>query len=264
MSTIRILSIGDIVGDAGRTVIRELVPAIKKEENIDFVIANGENIAGGSGITQNTAKALFRAEVDVVTAGDHVYRQKDIYELFKKTSRVLRPANFPDACPGEGYHVYKYNDEVSIAVVSLLGRVFMQAVDCPFKKAEMIVEKIKDEADVIVLDFHAEATSEKIAMGWLLDGKVSLITGSHTHVQTADEKVLPNGTAYISDLGMTGPFKSVLGREIEPILRRFKTQMPVRMPVAKEDLRINGVITEIDTKTGKALSIKRVERKYES
>ncbi|MBU1863575.1 MAG: TIGR00282 family metallophosphoesterase [Candidatus Omnitrophica bacterium] len=257
----RILVVGDVVGEPGRRVCHEVLPSLQKEEKIDFIIANGENVAGGSGITKRTAEELFRSGVNVITSGDHIFKQKEARQLLQDTNRVLRPANFPHVSPGYGSYVYKVTSTVSIGVVNLLGRVFLSTVDCPFQKITDLIDELKQRTNIIIVDFHAEATSEKIALGWYLDGKVSAVVGTHTHVQTADEVVLPAGTAYLTDVGMTGPFHSVLGREVEEVIARFVTQMPGRMRVATEDLRMNAVIIEINTETGLAASIKRIQKK---
>ena len=258
----KILFIGDIVGEPGRRAIKELLPNIAKRERIDFVIANGENAAGGSGITPALADELFGYGIDALTTGDHIWKRKEILERIDADRRILRPANYPKGAPGFGSTVIKSESgDVEVGVISLLGRVFMQPVECPFRVAKEEIEKIKNKARVIIVDIHAEATSEKIALGWYLDGEVSAIIGTHTHVQTADEKILPNGTAFISDAGMTGPFDSVIGRKKEQILTRFITQMPARFETAEGDIQLHGVVVDIDDKTGKAESIKRIQEK---
>ncbi|MBN1526562.1 MAG: TIGR00282 family metallophosphoesterase [Candidatus Omnitrophica bacterium] len=256
-----ILFIGDIVGEPGRRAVKELLPKICKKEAIDFVIANGENVAGGSGITPQLAKELFGYGIDVLTTGDHVWKRKEIVEAEEWDGRLLRPANYPRQTPGFGATVVESKAGVSVAVIDLLGRVFMQAVECPFRVAKEEIERVKNKARVIVIDMHAEATSEKIALGWYLDGLVSAIIGTHTHVQTADEKILPGGTAFICDAGMTGPLDSVIGRKKEQVLTRFVTQMPARFEVADNDVQLHGVIVDVDDKTGKAYSIKRIQEK---
>ena len=257
----KILFIGDIVGEPGRRAVRELLPKIRKRESVDFVVANGENVAGGSGITPQLAKELFGYDIDVLTTGDHIWKRKEIVEAQEWDSRLLRPANYPRQTPGFGATVVESKAGVSVAVIDLLGRVFMQPVECPFRVAKEEIERVKNKARVIIIDMHAEATSEKIALGWYLDGLVSAIIGTHTHVQTADEKVLPNGTAFICDAGMTGPFDSVIGRKKEQVLTRFVTQMPARFEVADSDVQLHGVIVDVDDKTGKAYSIKRIQEK---
>lgn len=257
----RILFIGDIVGEPGRRAVKELVPKINERNKLEFVIANGENVAGGSGITPSLADELFGYGIDVITTGDHIWKRKEILEKIESDKRLLRPANYPPAVPGFGSTIIKSRDGIDIGVINLIGRVFMQPVECPFRTAKGEIDNMKGRARIIIVDMHAEATSEKIALGWYLDGLVSAIVGTHTHVQTADEKVLPNGTAFISDAGMTGPFDSVIGRKKEQILTRFITQMPSRFEMAEGDIQLHGVILDIDEKTGKANSIKRVQEK---
>jgi len=254
----KVLLIGDITGSPGRKILREELKSLQKKESIDFTIANAENAAGGSGITPAIAEELFSYDIDVLTSGDHIWKKREIVEFIARENRVLRPANYPDNTPGAGFGIYEPGNGEKIGVVNLLGRVFMQAVDCPFRKAAECVEKIKPVTKIIFVDMHAEATSEKVALGWYLDGKVSCVYGTHTHVQTADQRILPNQTAYITDIGMTGPFDSVIGRKKEQILERFLTQMPTRFEMADTDVRINGAIVDVDTGTGRALSIKRI------
>ena len=257
----RILFIGDIVGEPGRRAVKELVPKIQKKEGVEFVIANAENTAGGSGVTPALADELLGYDIDVLTSGDHIWKRKEILDYIETSGQLLRPANYPAEAPGMGWTVIKSKSGTEVGVINLIGRVFMQAVECPFRAAKAAVDKMKEKARVIVVDMHAEATSEKIAMGWYLDGSVSAIIGTHTHVQTADERILPNGTAFLCDAGMTGPFDSVIGRKKEQVLSRFITQMPVRFEMAEGDIRLNGAIIDIDEKTGKANSIKRVQEK---
>jgi len=258
----KILFIGDIVGKPGRDAACALVPLLRKEQGLDFVIANAENIAGGSGITQGTAKELLESKIDVLTSGDHIWKKKEIVELINSDNRILRPLNFPPGAPGSGWEIYKLDSGIKIAVVNLLGRVFMDPLECPFRQAMQAVEKISVETPIIIVDIHAEATSEKVAMGWYLDGKVSAVLGTHTHIQTADERLLLNGTAYITDVGMTGPYDSVIGRRIEDVLERFISAVPVRFEVASDNIKLCGAIVEIDQKTGKAMSIERVQRSF--
>ena len=257
----KILFIGDIVGEPGRHVIRELVPKIRERSGIGCVIANGENVAGGSGITPALADDLFDYGVDVITTGDHVWKRKESVERIDTDPRILRPANYPPNVPGCGSTTVQSENGVAIGVMNLQGRVFMQAIECPFRAASAELARLKEKARVIVVDIHAEATSEKIAMGYYLDGQVSAVVGTHTHVQTADEKILPGGTAYISDVGMAGPFDGVIGRKKEQILTRFLTQMPARFEMAEGDIQLHGVIIDIDEKTGKANSIVRIQQK---
>jgi len=257
----KILFIGDIVGEPGRRAVEKLIPKIKKREDIEFVIANGENVAGGSGVTPALADELFEHGVDVLTSGDHIWKRKEIVEKLDSDRRLLRPANYPPNVPGFGSSVISSESGIDVGVINLIGRVFMQPLECPFRAVKEILDKMKGKARVIIVDIHAEATSEKIALGWYLDGMVSAIVGTHTHVQTADEKILPGGTAFISDAGMTGPFDGVIGRKKEQILTRFITQMPARFEMAEGDIQLHGVILDIDEKTGKANSIKRVQEK---
>ncbi|MCX5677821.1 MAG: TIGR00282 family metallophosphoesterase [Candidatus Omnitrophica bacterium] len=256
-----ILFIGDIVGSPGRRAVEELVPKIRKRESIDFVIANGENMAAGSGVTPALADELFGYGVDVITSGDHIWKRKEMVDELGSDKRILRPANYPAGAPGFGYGVFESGSGPEIGVINLVGRVFMAAVECPFRTAKEIIGKIKDRARIIIIDMHAEATSEKIALGYYLDGEASAVLGTHTHVQTADEKILSGGTAFISDVGMTGPFDGVIGRKREQIIRRFLTQLPTKFEMAEGDIQLHGVILDIDDKTGKASSIKRVQEK---
>ena len=257
----KILFIGDIVGEPGRRAVKELVPKIKHRDDVEFVIANGENIAGGSGITPALAEEILGCGVDVMTSGDHIWKRKEILDYIDSNRRLLRPANYPSQTPGFGSTIIGSESGTDVGVINLIGRVFMQALECPFRVAKEEVEKLKSKARVIIVDMHAEATSEKIALGWYLDGLVSAVIGTHTHVQTADEKILPGGTAFISDAGMTGPFDSVIGRKKEQILTRFITQMPARFEMAEGDVQLHGVVLDIDEKTGKANSIKRIQEK---
>lgn len=256
-----ILFIGDIVGSPGRLAIRELVPKLKKKKKIDFTIANAENAAGGSGITPDVANELFDSGVDVLTSGDHIWQKKEIYDVLERDKRVLRPANYPKGNPGSGAAIIESQDGTKVAVVNLLGRVFLSTIGCPFKTAEEIIGQLKEKTSVIIVDIHAEATSEKIALGRFLDGSASAVIGTHTHVQTADEQILAKGTAYITDAGMTGPFDSIIGRKVEQILARFLTQMPAKFEMATEDVRLQGVVVDVDEKTGRALAIERVHEK---
>lgn len=254
----KILFIGDIVGDSGRETISLLLPGLIEEKNIEFVVANGENIAGGSGITSATADVLLNKGVDVITSGDHIWRRKEIYKLINEDNRILRPANYPPGVPGAGTGVYLSKNKNKIGVINLQGRVFMKELDCPFRVASKEIKILKENANIILIDIHAEATSEKIALGIYLDGMVSAVVGTHTHVQTADEKILPQKTAYITDIGMTGAHDSVLGREKDKVVEKFLTNMPVRLPVAKNDMKIQGVIVEINETSGLANSIERI------
>ena len=254
----KILVIGDVVGETGRNIIRDVLPSLKEEDGIDFVIANGENSAGGSGITSKITQELFAYGVNVITTGDHIWNRKEVLQFIDREPKLLRPANYPTGAPGQGSVVVTTLNNIKVGVINLVGRIFMKPLECPFRIAEEEIKKISRETKNIIVDIHAEATSEKIALGYFLDGKVSAVIGTHTHVQTADEKILPNGTAYITDIGMSGSSISVLGREVEPIIKRFLTGMPTRFGVAKENPLISGVIIEIDSETGKAIKIQRI------
>ena len=255
----RLLLIGDVVGRSGRRAVKVNLGSLKKELKLDFVIANGENAAGGFGITKEVAQELFSSGVDVLTMGNHVWDKKEALEYIDREIRIVRPANYPPGTPGLGANVYETRDKVKIGVFNLLGRVFLQDMDCPFRKAEKMVAKMKEKAHVVVVDLHAEATSEKIAMGWYLAGKVSAVVGTHTHVQTADECILPGGTAYITDLGMTGPRESVIGVKKEIIIDRFITRLPQRFEIATGLFQFNAVVVDIDEETGEASSISRIQ-----
>jgi len=257
----RVLLIGDIVGSPGRDAVKKIVPKLRKEKSIDFVIANAENVAGGSGITPETIDELLQARVDVITSGDHVWKRKELHERLKEDKRVLRPANYPETCPGSGMAIYPCENGKKIAVINLLGRVFMDPIDCPFLAAEREIRKIDRATNIILVDMHAEATSEKIAMARFLDSRVSAVFGTHTHVQTADEKIFPGGTAYITDLGMTGPQDSVIGRRVDAIVEHFVSGMPKKFEIADKDVELQGAIVEIDDASGKAVSIERVKEK---
>ncbi|MFH0940231.1 MAG: TIGR00282 family metallophosphoesterase [Candidatus Omnitrophota bacterium] len=262
--SIKILFIGDIVGSPGRAAVKTLLPTIRKREDIDVVIANAENSAGGSGITARTARDLFQSGCDVLTSGDHVWRRPEIIELLHREANVLRPANFPKMTPGKGSVIFKTEAGLKVGVICLLGRVFIDAlVESPFKAVVDEIKILKAETSVILVDIHAEATSEKVALGWFLDGEVSAVLGTHTHIQTADESILPKGTAYITDVGMTGPYDSVIGRKKEKIIERFLTGMPVRFELGTEDIQLHGVVLEVDEKTGKALAIQRVRERQQ-
>ena len=257
----KILVIGDIVGRPGRTIIREKLLSVKHKYDADFVIANGENAAGGNGITEKNAQELFIGGVDFLTLGNHAWDNKDIYNFIDSETKMVRPANYPQGAPGKGYQVVQWDRGLTIGILNISGRTFMNPLDCPFRTADMLIHEIRKETDVIIVDFHAEATSEKVAMGWFLDGRVSAVVGTHTHIQTADERILPKGTAYITDLGMTGPYDSILGIEKESVIKKFLTQLPTRFQVAKGSCAINGVFIEIDEKSGKSLHIERINIK---
>ncbi|HAJ57644.1 MAG TPA: TIGR00282 family metallophosphoesterase [Candidatus Omnitrophica bacterium] len=260
----KILFIGDIVGSPGRAAVKELLPKIKQRERIDVVVANAENSAGGSGITPRTARDLFQSGCHVLTSGDHIWRRPEVIELLQKEANILRPANFPKMTPGRGSVVFKTDAGIKVGVICLLGRVFIDAmVELPFRVVSEELKALKEETNIILLDMHAEATSEKVAMGWFLDGEVSAVIGSHTHIQTADERILPKGTAYLTDAGMTGPYDSVIGRKKDRILEKFLTGMPTRFELGTEDVQMHGAIVEIDESTGRALKIERVREKID-
>ena len=257
-AAVRVLFIGDIVGEPGRRAVKTLVPILKQRHALDVVIANGENSAGGSGLTSKTAEEILSAGVDVITTGDHVWDQKEVMTFLPKEARVLRPLNYPPGTIGQGTHIFKASGKGPMAVVNLQGRVFMPELDNPFIIAEAEVRRLREETNVIFIDFHAEATSEKIALARFLDGQISALIGTHTHVQTSDEQIFPGGTAFLCDAGFTGPHESVLGREIEPVIKRFVTYTPQRFHVATGHVLLQGAIVEIDEATGRAVSISRV------
>ncbi len=259
MSNVRILFLGDIVGEPGRKAVIERLPILKKERELDFIIVNGENAAGGKGITPKIAIDLLRAGAAVITTGDHVWDQKEITEYLPTEPRVLRPLNYPQGTPGFGSVVLE-TSKGKIAVMQAQGRTFMQpAMENPFLAAEVEARRLREEEGVrmIVMDFHAEATSEKIAMGYALDGLVSFVVGTHTHVQTADETILPGGTATLTDAGMCGPADSILGRVVESVLWKCRTSMPTRFPIASGPVRLCGAIVEVDAISGRARGIER-------
>lgn len=247
------------MGRPARDFLKQVLPRFKEKNSIEFVIANGENAAGGSSITPDTAKEIISAGVDVITSGDHIYKKKAAQEALEDLP-LIRPLNYGDLAAGSGYTIKKAGQE-KIAVINLLGRVFMQPADCPFKAVRDILPKLKKEATIIIVDMHAEATSEKLAMGYYLGGKVSAVLGTHTHVPTADQRIIDRFTAYVTDVGMTGSFDSILGREKEQIISRYITNMPVRFDLAQEGLTMQGVVFDIDKKQGRALNIKRIECK---
>jgi hypothetical protein len=263
VNRVKLLFIGDIVGQPGRRAVKELLPKLRERHTLDFVIANGENSAGGSGITPRIAEEIFSAGVDVITTGDHLWDQKEVMELLANEKRFLRPLNYPPATPGQGSGVFEIQNPKSeirskIAVLNLQGRTFMPPLENPFLAGAEEVKKLREQTKIIFVDFHAEATSEKIAFARMVDGQVSAVVGTHTHVQTADEQIFPGGTAYLTDAGFTGPHESVLGREITPVVQRFLTNMPQRFEVAKERVILHGAVIEIDDSTGASRTIHRV------
>jgi metallophosphoesterase (TIGR00282 family) len=255
---VNILFIGDIVGEPGRRAVKQLVPQLRIRFNLDAVIANGENSAGGAGITPRTAEEIFSSGVDVITTGDHLWDQKEVVELLANEPRFLRPLNYPPGTPGRGAAVFQIPGRGTLGVANVQGRVFMAALDDPFSAIEAEVRRLQNEARVMIVDMHAEATSEKIALARFLDGRVSAVIGTHTHVQTADEQIFPGGTAFLCDAGFTGAQESVLGREIEPVIKRFVTYTPQRFGVAKDRVHLQGVIVDVDEITGRARRIQRV------
>jgi len=257
--TITVLAIGDVVGKPGRRVLARRLAGVIEEHGVDFCVVNAENAAGGSGITIVLARQLLDLGIDVLTTGDHVWQKREIEPFLDSEARILRPANFAPAAAGHGFGVFTSRAGHKVGVVDLIGRVFMKPSDSPFQAIDVAVEQLRAETPIILVDFHAEATAEKIAMGWYLDGRVSAVFGTHTHVQTADARVLPRGTAYITDLGMTGPFESVLGRRVDRVLHHMKTGMYAPFDVARGDVRISGALAEIDPTTGRAGSIRPVQ-----
>ncbi len=258
LDAVKILFIGDIVGEPGRRAVTGLLPRLRRQHGMDLTIANAENSAGGSGITPKIAEEIFAAGVDLITTGDHLWDQKEVIGLLQNESRFLRPLNYPQGTPGQGSVVYQANNQPPVAVVNLQGRTFMPDLDNPFVCARAEVGRLKQRTNLIFIDLHAEATSEKAALARMLDGQVSAVIGTHTHVQTADEQILPGGTAFLTDAGFTGPHESVIGREIEPVIKRFLTLQPQRFSVASGRILLQGVLVEINAHTGLAESILRI------
>lgn len=255
----KILMMGDIVGRSGRNILHSLTPKLKEELDIDFIIANGENSAGGNGITRKTADEVFSSQVDVITSGNHIWDKKEVMEWINSEPRLIRPANYPQSAPGKGYIICNAGEGIKVAVINLSGRVFMSPLDCPFQTVDILLKKIGSEADFILVDFHAEATSEKMAFGYYVDGRVSAVVGTHTHIQTADARILPKGTAYITDVGMTGPYESVLGIKKEIAVAALTTQRPQRFEVAAGYAQLNAVVIDFDISTGKVKSIENIQ-----
>ena len=255
----KLLFIGDVVGSPGRKALAELLPGLRAQHGLDVVVANGENSAGGNGITPDTAAEIYAAGVDVITCGDHLWDQKEVEILLEEEPRFVRPVNYPAGTPGQGSAVIERTGQPTVGVINAQGNTFMRGeLDNPFRSVKEEMKKLAPVAPVILLDFHAEATSEKIAMARMLDGHVSVVVGTHTHVQTADEFIFPGGTAFLCDAGFTGPHDSVLGREWEPVVERFLTSQPRRFPVAKDRVLLQGLMVEVDGATGKALTVERV------
>jgi metallophosphoesterase, MG_246/BB_0505 family len=253
----KVLFVGDVVGAKGREMVEQYLPKLKKKYNPEVTIVNGENSAHGKGITAKIYQKLLSLGVQAVTMGNHTWDKKEIFEFIDEAKALVRPANFPEGTPGKGI-VYVEADGKELAVINLQGRTFLPAIDCPFRKADELIQEAKKRTPYIFVDFHAEATSEKQAMGWYLDGKVSAVVGTHTHVQTADERILDKGTAFITDVGMTGPYDGILGVDREAVLKKFLTNLPVRFEINEGRGQLNAVLVEIEEGTGKAKSIKRI------
>jgi len=259
----RILFLGDIVGKPGRRAVARFLPHAREADGIDFTIANCENAAGGKGVDPGTVRELLAAGVDVLTSGNHIWAKREIVEYMSNSDVLLRPANFAPATPGWGFTVRPSRAGVAVGVVNLIGRVFMGPYDCPFRTADAVLDSLRGRAPVVFVDMHAEATSEKVAMGWYLDGRVAAVVGSHTHVQTADGRILPKGTAYLTDAGMCGPIDSVIGVKREQVLQRFLTQMPHRFEVASGRVTVQGAIVDVDESDGRARAIRCLQQMIE-
>lgn len=255
----RILFIGDIIGKKGRRTVKEVIYKVIEEHQVDLCLANGENAAGGFGITPGVAEELFDQPVDILTSGNHIWDRKEIIDYIEKEKCLLRPANYPQEAPGRGSIIFTTASGLKVGILNLEGRVFVSNIECPFKTADREITALKKQTPIIIVDFHAEATSEKTAMGWFLDGKVSAVVGTHTHVQTADERILPGGTAYITDVGMTGPRDSVIGIKKEQVLERFLTNVPQRFECAGGQGMFCAVIIDVDENTGHANTIERLD-----
>ena len=255
---VNVFFIGDIVGKSGRKIVYQKLPKLCEKYKLDCIIANGENAAGGLGITPKIAEELFDNGINIITSGNHIWKKREILPYLEQTNRLLRPANYPPGVPGKGWTIFTLHSGLKLGIINLEGRVFMQNLDCPFRAAETIIENMRQITPIILLDFHAEATSEKKAMGWFLDGKISAVLGTHTHVQTADETILPQGTGYITDVGMAGALYSVIGMKIETALKRLLTQLPQRFKPEKCPCALQGVVVTINSSSGKAQSIERI------
>jgi len=256
---INILFLADIVGKPGLDITTQLLPTLKRKYDVSLCIANGENGARGKGLTERIAKQFFSIGIDLITSGNHIWENRVFHSYLATADRVLRPLNYPEGNPGKGFAIIPIQPGLSVGVINLQGRTFMYPINCPFRTANWAISKIKNETNIILIDFHAEATAEKYALGWFLDGKVSGIIGTHTHVQTADERILPGGTAYITDVGMTGAFDSVIGMKKEVAIQRFLQQTPRKYLIAEENLKISGAVICVEVETGKALSIERIQ-----
>jgi 2',3'-cyclic-nucleotide 2'-phosphodiesterase len=255
---VKLLFIGDIIGKPGREALSRELHRIVDRHMVDLVIANGENAAGGFGLTAEVAQDLFKCGIQMITSGNHIWDKKDSLDYIRREERIVRPANYPEGTPGRGATIVQTPGGVKVGILNLEGRVFMNNLDCPFRCADREVAKLKEETPIVFVDFHAEATSEKISLAWYLDGRVSAVVGTHTHVQTADERILTGGTAFITDVGMTGPFDSVIGVKKEEAIQKFITQRPAKFEIAKKDIRINAVVIEVDETTGLAQHIERI------
>ncbi len=253
-----LLFVGDIFASPGRRLLAEVLPEILALEDIHLAVANAENAAGGFGLTPMVAEELFSLGLDVLTSGNHIWDKKELLEYLERETRLLRPANYPPGLGGRGVYVGRARDGTPVAVINLQGRSHMPAIDCPFRKADEILAGLNPKIKVRVVDFHAELTSEKMAMGWYLDGRVSAVVGTHTHIPTADTRILPGGTAYQTDVGMTGPYDSVIGIDKEIVIRRFLTSTPIRMEAARGKVELHGLIVQVDTSTGRAVDARRI------
>ncbi len=258
--TIEILFIADIVGKPGYDIVSKYIKNVKNEHHINLTIANGENSAGGKGMTPQIAHSFLDMGIDVITSGNHIWDKRQSIDILEDNPHILRPMNYPLECPGHGSTVFETMQNDRIGIINLQGRSFMYPIDCPFRSADMEIQRMHEEGiSIILVDFHAEATAEKMALGWYLDGRINAVIGTHTHVQTADERILPQGTAYITDVGMTGPIHSVIGMDVETAIRRFRTQLPVYYKMADGESMFCGVILSIDKSSGKTKSISRIQ-----
>ncbi len=256
----RILCVGDVVGRVGRQAVARLLPRLIDQHQLDLVVVNAENASGGVGLTTGTARELLDLPIDILTSGNHIWKHKELLPFLDKEPRLLRPHNYPKGAPGSGIGLIETPAGISVGVINLQGRVFMDPIDCPFEGAIQAVEQLKEKASIILVELHAEATSEKRAMGWFLDQQVSAVYGTHTHVATADEEILPGGTAYITDIGMTGPYDSIIGMRKQEIIKRFVTMRPTMMTPAKKNVRLCGIILDIDPENGRASTIQRINK----
>jgi len=254
--------VGDVVGKPGRKVLGDILPRLREREKLDFCVVNGENAAGGSGFNEKTVTELLACGADVITAGDHIWRNKDVFPVLARERRLLRPANFPPGAPGKGSGVFAGPEGIKIGVINLLGRVFLSPLDCPFRGLDRELDLLPSSCRIILVDFHAEATSEKRALTAYADGRVAAVAGTHTHIPTADERITGSGTAAITDLGMTGSLDSILGREVKPVIQSFLTGLPHRFAVAAGNPHLQGALIEIDAAAGRAVSIRRVDETY--